>query len=329
MTTPIIIWLAALGLCVGSFINVLVYRLPRGENIARPPSRCPSCGHRLRWFENVPLISYLVLRAKCRACKAPISARYPTLEVLTAVLFVAAYSRFGWGWELAGALVFIGFVLPLIFIDAEFWILPFELTLPAIACAVAFKAPLGTQAVMDAVLGAGVGFAAFRAVEFLAWVVTGRAGLGGGDKYLLALCGAQLGARALLGVVILSSAQGAVFGLIQYARTGRAGPPPSSGKVAAAPSGREPFTPAFLKPGLAWWQRLAMLPYTVLVQEIPDPLPLDADGDEPTWVPGATNLPYGPWIGLAAFEVMLLAPYLYNVISTRLGSQWGALLFGL
>src|SRR4051812_19110097 len=121
---PVLI--AAVGLCLGSFFNVLIARLPKGESIVRPGSHCPKCGHVLSWYENIPLLSWLALRGRCRKCKAPISARYVIVELLTGVLFVACYRRFGLTYELAPALLMSCFLVPLAFIDAEQWILPLE-----------------------------------------------------------------------------------------------------------------------------------------------------------------------------------------------------------
>src|SRR5690349_9021496 len=91
-------WLGLLGLAIGSFLNVVIARVPKEESIVRPPSRCPRCGHSLAWYENIPLFSYLALRGKCSSCKAPISPRYPLVELLTGLLFLACLVRFGWSW---------------------------------------------------------------------------------------------------------------------------------------------------------------------------------------------------------------------------------------
>lgn len=364
----ITIWIAVIGLCVGSFLNVVIGRLPFDEEnfdeptpvgfwqhvasafrfsgrayrrLYTPPhSHCPKCGHQIRWFENIPVVSWLALRGKCSNCKQPISPRYILVELLTGTLFVAMTTRYPFDWQLVSALTFLTFLIPLIFIDAEHWILPFELTLPGIAGGILLALPQGHDAFVTAVLGAGIAFLAFRVMEFLGWTATGREALGAGDKYLLAMIGAQVGWRALLGVVLLSSLQGAIVGIIRMRMTGRAGPssPPEPKPEAPAqdkpvelveavtdskpdeteeevPS-REPFTPEFIKPGYAWCQRVLLVPYTVLLQDIPDsPPPDEATGEIPDWEPGANNIPFGPWIGLAGIEVMLLGPWVVDALA--------------
>lgn len=320
-------WIAALGLCIGSFLNVVIARLPNGESIVRPRSRCPSCGHQLPWYENIPVFSWLALRGKCSTCKAPISPRYILVELLTGTLFLAASARFGFDWPLVSALTCLTFLIPLIFIDAEHWILPFELTLPALAAGILLAIPRGLDALAGAALGALAAFLIFRLFEFLGWLYAGREALGAGDKYLLAVIGAQVGWRSLLGVILLSSLQGAVVGIVRLRITGRAGPPPADSlstehlgelphQISVEKTPREPFSPAFLKPGLPLWKRALLMPFTIFLQDIPDsPPPDEATGEIPEWVPQANNIPFGPWIGLAGIEVMLLGPWMVEALA--------------
>lgn len=384
------LWIAAVGLCFGSFINVVIARLPLPDDVdepdpgdswwegwkatfrisgrafkrlAWPPSRCPKCNHQIRWFENIPVVSWLALRGKCSNCKTPISPRYILVELLTGALFVAAFSRFGWTQELLSPLVFIVFLVPLVFIDAEHWILPFELTLPGIALGIGLAIPQGPDAVRTSLIGAVAGFLAFRVMEVGGFLATstlvkdengverrmGREALGAGDKYLLAMIGAQVGWRALLAVILFSSLQGAVVGLIRMRMTGRAGPkdaktetapkteakpeeakseepktdapkdpkPPGATAHGGEPSDDEeevevfPFTPSFLAPGLPFWKRLVLVPVTIFFQDIPDsPPPDESTGEIPDWKPGANNIPFGPWLGLAGLQVLLFSPWL-------------------
>jgi leader peptidase (prepilin peptidase)/N-methyltransferase len=310
---------------------VVIARVPAGESIVRPRSRCPRCGHQLPWYENVPVVSWLALRGRCSRCKAAISPRYLTVELLTGLLFVAAAVRLGWDWPLASALTFITVLVPLIFIDAELWLLPFELTLPGIALGLALRAPQGLEALAVGLWGAAAGFLTFRLMELLGWLAVGREALGAGDKYLLAMVGATLGWRPLLGVVLLSSLQGAAYGLVRVRLTGRAGPEHPTEAAAGAntpPAGREPWTPAFLRPGLPPWRRALLVPYALLLQDIPDPPPPGEQGEEPEWVPGASNLPFGPWIGLAALEVLLAGPALVALARQTPLSLTAQVLFG-
>lgn len=340
-------FLFAFGLLFGSFLNVVIHRLPRAESetstwwvgygsLLNPRrSQCPHCGHAITWYENVPVFSWLALRGKCAECKKPISPRYVVVELLTGLLFVACFVRFGLGYQLAPALVMVVLTVPLIFIDAEHWILPFELTLPGMLLGPLLTIPLGWEAVQGSLFGVVGGFLAFRVMEYLGWLFARREALGNGDKYLLAMLGGFLGWRPLVAVVVLSSLQGAVYGGLNLLFRGRAGPetpadpgaPTTSGEPAEPPAEEEEaftFTPAFLRPGLSFGRRLSLIPYTLLFQPIPDDPELvegpDGEGEVPEWTPGATSLPFGPWIGLSGLEVLLLTPWLHaKLAGTPLG----------
>ncbi len=319
-------WLFVLGLCVGSFLNVVIARVPYDESIVRPRSKCPKCGHQLSWYENIPLLSWTLLRGKCRGCKAPISARYPMVELLTGLLFLACLRRFDWTYELVPALLLITLLVPLTFIDLEHWILPSALTYPGIVAGLALAVPLGGERVRDAALGAAIGFLSFRLMEYLGWKLFRKEALGGGDKFLLALLGAFLTWKSLLGIIFFSSLQGAVVGMAMLAFTGRAGPRTEQEQAAEESAADEPeltMTWDFTKPGLPLWKRLVLVPYSLLVQPIPDE-PTDEEGEEVDWVPGATNLPFGPWLALAGLEVMLLGPWLSSVLPPEVALMLGA-----
>ncbi len=176
----------AAGFLLGSFNNVLIYRLPRGESVVWPGSRCPACGHRLSWWENVPLVSFALLRGRCASCSARISWRYPLVEALTAAGVLHAYLRHGLTWEglASAALAFL--LVPVLFIDLEHRIIPDRITLPGIALGLALSfARAGTSGVWQAAL-AGLGAGGF----FLAVAVLSRGGMGGGDVKLAAMLGA-------------------------------------------------------------------------------------------------------------------------------------------
>lgn len=346
--------LMVLGLIMGSFLNVVIARVPEGLSIVHPGSRCPRCGHALAWYENVPVLSWLVLRARCSACRAPISWRYPAVELLTGLLFLACLRRFGWTQELVSALVLVLLLVPLTFIDLDHWILPFSITLPGIAAGLVLSALQGQF--MEALLGALGGFLFFRLLEFVGWLAFRKEALGGGDKFLMALLGAFLTWKPLLAVLFLSSLQGALVGGLLLFITGRAGPAPSPPQPAgegeqpqaapmavqgdtppggaAEPAAAQQAPPAvaheptmsweFLAPGLPLWRRLLLLPGSLLLQPIPD-APLDEAGGEEEWVPGPTNLPYGPWLALAALEVLLLGPWLADHLPLPLSLLVGGL----
>jgi leader peptidase (prepilin peptidase) / N-methyltransferase len=320
-------WLFVLGLCVGSFLNVVIARVPAGQSIVRPRSRCPKCGYTLTWYDNIPLVSWLMLRGRCRGCAAPISVRYPLVELATGLLFLACWRRFGLSWELLPGLVLITLLIPLTFIDLEHWILPFSLTVPGIVLGVGLAGPRGVEALRDAALGAAVGFLVFRLMEYLGWKLLKKEALGGGDKYLVAMLGGFLTWRSLLGILFLSSFQGAVVGILLIVLTGRASPRAEGQGAAAEPAGEEPeltMTWEFLKPGLSLGRRLVLVPVCVLFQPIPDE-PKDEEGQEIDWVPGTTNIPFGPWLALAGLELLLLGPWLMRVLPPNLAMLVGGL----
>jgi leader peptidase (prepilin peptidase) / N-methyltransferase len=262
--------LALLGLVIGSFLNVVIWRLPREQSIVSPRSQCPHCHRTLTWYENVPVFSWLVLRARCLGCKAPISARYPLVEGLTAAVFVACKLRFDWTPPLASALMLATLLIPLTVIDLEHWLLPFALTLPGIVIGLLLSIPLGFPRLRDATIGAVAGFSGFWFMEWAGAKLFRKEALGGGDKYLLALIGAFLSYRPLLAVVFLASFQGALIGLTLLLVRGRAGP--SLGPT-------------------------------------PAPSAAEGEEDHDAWEPGPTNIPFGPWLALGAMEVLLLGPW--------------------
>jgi leader peptidase (prepilin peptidase)/N-methyltransferase len=315
------IWLTTSGLAIGSFLNVVIIRLPAGASVVKPRSKCPRCGHMLAWYDNLPVLSWVLLRARCRSCALPISARYPLVELLTGALWLSCLARFGWDYELAPALVLVTLLIPLALIDAEHWILPFELTLPGIALGVLLSIPLGGERITTSVLGALLGCLSLRAMEFFGWLLFRKEALGGGDKFLFALLGAFLGHGSLLGVMLLASLQGAVFGIARLLITGRAGPQaqpvapsPESGVLEPQPVEAEPkMSWAFLAPGLSLPRRLLAIPYGIFLQPIPDD-PVDETGEEVEWQPGATNLPFGPWMVLGGLELLLLGPLLGELL---------------
>jgi leader peptidase (prepilin peptidase)/N-methyltransferase len=204
---------AALGLSVGSFANVLICRLPQGQSILRPRSRCPSCGNSLRWYHNIPVVSWLVLRARCGFCKEPISWIYPAVEILVAALFVGFYARFGVSVTTLGFWYLGAVLIAVLFIDWEHRIIPNSLTYPTVIVGfvVALIAPHIT--IVQSLLGAAVGFGGFMAIGYLGNILFKRDSLGGGDIKLAAGLGAFLGIWKVLLVFVLSAAVGLVISL--------------------------------------------------------------------------------------------------------------------
>jgi len=220
MTTAGSVLVGILGLCVGSFLNVCIHRLPRGESLVRPPSRCPSCGRQLSWFDNVPVFSWIALLGKCRRCGEPIAIRYPLVELITAGLWVLIAAMTPPDALLASRLVLGTSLVVLFMIDLEHHILPNVITLPGIAVGFLFSlvAPPGPIAsLLGIVLGAGILYA-IAAGYFL---LRGEEGMGMGDVKMLAMLGAFLGWRAVLLTLVLSSFAGAIVGVLLMAGSRR------------------------------------------------------------------------------------------------------------
>jgi leader peptidase (prepilin peptidase)/N-methyltransferase len=205
------------GLAVGSFINVLVHRLPRGESIVSPGSHCPACGAPIRARDNIPLASWLLLRGRCRACGAPISARYPMLELANGALWVFVFLRAREWPEFVGGAFFASACLALAAIDAEFQILPDKITLTGIAAGLLLSFFSRTRSPGSALLGAAIGAGGLYLVAFLYERIAGQEGMGLGDVKMLGMIGAFLGARGVLVSVLLASLSGSVVGLAAIA----------------------------------------------------------------------------------------------------------------
>ena len=203
---------AVLGLCVGSFLNVVIYRLPRGESLSSPPSRCPRCGKRLAWFDNIPLVSWLVLRGKCRRCGAPISVQYPIVEAITAIAAVVVVMMTPPGVLLASRLVLTAILIALFVIDLELQILPNAITLPGIVVGFLFSL-FGPPGPVASLIGIALGAGVLYGIAAAYYLVRREEGMGMGDVKMLAMIGAFLGWRAVLLTLILSSFVGAVVGV--------------------------------------------------------------------------------------------------------------------
>jgi leader peptidase (prepilin peptidase)/N-methyltransferase len=203
-----------LGLVVGSFLNVVIVRLPRGESIVRPRSRCPGCGSAIRWYDNIPVASWLALRGRCRACRRPIPVRYPVVELATALLFLATRLRFGWSWLLpVRDWPFVSALVAISFIDLEHRIIPDVLSLGGLALGLLTAWFVPGFGLLPAFSGAAIGFGGFYAFAWLYQAITKRSGLGGGDVKLLAMLGAFLGPGGVFASVLISSVFGSVVGI--------------------------------------------------------------------------------------------------------------------
>jgi leader peptidase (prepilin peptidase)/N-methyltransferase len=242
--------IAVLSLAIGSFLNVVIHRMPKiverqwraevaessGQPVADEPrynlmvprSQCPACGHAITALENIPVVSYLVLRGRCAGCAAPISLRYPLVELLTAGISGYVAWRFGFGWTTAAALLFVWSMIALAFIDLDTFYLPDDITLPLVWAGLLVNLGGAIVDLPTAVIGAVAGYLSLWLVYWGFRFATGKEGMGYGDFKLLAAIGAWLGWKMLPVVILLSSFVGAIvgIGLIVFARHERSKPIP-------------------------------------------------------------------------------------------------------
>ncbi|HES76667.1 MAG TPA: prepilin peptidase [bacterium] len=230
---------ALFGLLIGSFLNVVILRLPKmmearwhsecrellgqqpdadapevpGFNIAYPASHCPSCGHGLRWWENLPLLSYALLRGRCSACKTRISPQYPLVEAAAAALALLAASSVTWGWPLLFALILVWALLTLTVIDLNTMLLPDQITLPLLWLGLLVNVSGMFTSLSEAVIGAAAGYLILWTIYQAFKLLTGKEGMGYGDFKLLAALGAWMGWQALPGIILMSSLVGAAVGI--------------------------------------------------------------------------------------------------------------------
>lgn len=322
-------WSFVLGAAVGSFLNVVVARVPAGESIVRPGSRCPSCRSPIAWHDNLPLISWLLLRARCRRCGAPISWRYPLVELLGALAALAAFARHGFAPAALAEFGFAAALVALSFIDLDTWLLPHAITWPLLGAGLLLSAagvtPAGAAG--PSLLGAAVGWLAFALVAVLGERVLRREALGFGDVWLLSAIGAWMGALALLPVVLLASLQGTVVGLALIG-LGRAEPgppapgggaegtpPPGGGEGAPATSGEREGATA-LRGGTA----APPAGGAGDGSDAADPPPPEESGDarpagaEDDWVPPRHAVPFGPFLAAGALEWLWLQDWLAGLV---------------
>ncbi len=249
---------AVFGLMVGSFLNVVIHRLPvmmqresdnyvdqesgkeprhtQRYNLVVPRSCCPKCGHQITAIENIPVISYLALRGKCRGCGTPISKRYPLVELLAAGLAGGLAWHFGTGWNGLAAIVFGLMLLAMTFIDLDTQLLPDDLTYPLLWLGLLLNINGTFVPIKDAVIGAAAGYLALWSVYWLFKLATGKEGMGYGDFKLLAALGAWMGWMVLPSIILLSSVVGALvgIGMIVFARHQRGTPIPFGPYLAIA-----------------------------------------------------------------------------------------------
>lgn len=199
------------GLAIGSFLNVCIYRIPLGRSIIWPASACPGCGRPIAWYENIPVLSWLALRGRCRGCRVPISVQYPLVEMLTGLLFLLAYLSWGLSIDLPFILAYFCLLIVIAGIDIKAQIVPHVLTIPGILLGLLYGYLAPQRMILEAVAGLLLGGGSLLLVIVLFYIVTKKIGMGGGDVMILAMIGAYLGPVKLPPVLFIASVGGIAF----------------------------------------------------------------------------------------------------------------------
>jgi leader peptidase (prepilin peptidase)/N-methyltransferase len=223
------IWLAAvLGAIVGSFLNVVIHRYPREESIVFPPSRCPHCGTHIKPYDNVPILAWLWLRGRCRACREPITARYPLVELANALFYAAAFQRTGLTPGFVGIAALVSMTIVLIYIDLDIQILPDVIDLPGVAIGLLLGAlHMGAlypdlmlaKTLLESIAGAAVGAGVLLVIALAYKLVRKVEGMGMGDVKMMAMLGAVIGWEPLFPLFLIASVTGALVGLFIAAKS--------------------------------------------------------------------------------------------------------------
>lgn len=286
-------FLIVFGLMIGSFLNVVIARLPAGESVVRPRSRCPGCGHLIRWYDNVPVLSYLWLRRKCRDCAQPISARYPLVELLTAAMLVLLWTRFGSSKELLVHFSFTAALIAISFIDLDHRIIPNEISLPGIV--IAFAASfLWPGFWVDSLLGILLGAGGLFLLSLVYSVLRGREGMGMGDVKMLGMLGGWLGWQCLPFVLLLASIQGVIASLVLWLAGVRLRPIEPEEEEAEEEGATEQSAAQADEPATAKQGESAA----------PD-TPTEGEAAPSSWMSSA--IPFGPFLALSAIEYVFFA----------------------
>lgn len=218
------------GAVVGSFLNVVIYRLPLGKSVVNPPSSCPKCDNRIAWYDNIPLLSWLMLGARCRNCKNPIPWRYPFVEALTGLIFLAVFWQHGLTPATAVYMILGASLIVVTFVDIDHWIIPNEITFPGIPLGIVWGIavmvlgeqtggliPRAYEDVFDALIGVAVGGGSLYLMDKLSLVLLGKRGMGFGDVKLLAMLGAFFGWQSVIFIIMLASFIGSTLGIAMIA----------------------------------------------------------------------------------------------------------------
>jgi len=208
------IYIFMFGMCIGSFMNVCIYRLPMSKSIADPPrSVCPSCGSMIRYYDNIPVFSYLRLKGRCRHCRERISFRYPLVEALAGLVAVSVFLTFGLTFKCLIYFIFIASLMVITFIDIDHKIIPNVITIPGIPIGLLASLALPEVTIIDSLLGLLAGGGSLWAVAWGYNLLTGKEGMGGGDIKLLAMIGTIVGWKGVFFTIFVSSAVGTLVGM--------------------------------------------------------------------------------------------------------------------
>lgn len=213
MTIVLTLMIFVFGAAIGSFLNVCIWRLPREESIVSPPSHCPSCDQPIRFYDNIPIVSFLLLRGRCRSCGISISWRYPLVEGLTAVMALLLFWKFGLSFQYLASFVFVAALIVITFVDLDHQIIPDVITLPGIPLFLLAAVFVMKISFRDALIGMAIGGGLLYLIAFSYEFFTKREGMGGGDIKLLAMLGGFLGWQSLWVILLVSSLSGALVGI--------------------------------------------------------------------------------------------------------------------
>ncbi len=280
---------AVLGALVGSFLNVVIARLPAGESIVHPGSRCPACQTPIRWYQNIPIFSWLALRGRCASCRSPIALRYPMVELLTAVVFWAVAVRFGPSWGTLVGWFFVGGLIVVTFVDLDIWEIPDEISLPGIVLGCLFRPLVFDVPWWSGLAGAAVGVALLGGIRWFYLVFRDVEGMGLGDVKLIGMIGAFVGIGGILPVILVASISGTIIGGLLLAFSPRAPAAEPEPVPSAPPEGTGEATPDEAE-----------------------------TSDDEAWEPPANAVPFGPFLSLGGIAEVLLGPRI-DVFLARFG----------
>lgn len=315
------------GLSIGSFLNVIIARVPEGLSIVRPASRCPRCEKPIAWYDNIPLLGWLLLRGRCRSCGLGISLRYPIVELLTGLLALALARRYGFDERVLLYFVFVALLIAISYIDLDHWIIPHALSWPGIIFALVTSNWNPDLRFSDSLIGFIAGFGVFALIGVIGTLLFKKEALGQGDWWLLGMIGAFLGWQALLPVILLASLQGTVVGLtlivLGRSETGEAEglEEETSGAQAESAEGLKAESAGASAGGSKPSAKEEAQTASPALQASGKPASAAEEEDEDwdDWVPPAHAIPFGPFLALAGLQVLFFGDWLWDAYQKAFG----------